>query len=162
MYPEGGVWQTPDIGGRTGDNQRNIGKLKWGVGKLIAHAPQRPVIIPFFQMGAETLYPQHPETKELKNMFPIFGHTIDIIFGPEISFDDLIEEHERLYGPLWKYKPSIKLEETETDEFGNEIPVNFHKYWDSNEEELELYSKITMRIEIELKKLNDEYHSRIC
>ena len=29
------------------------GKLKWGVGKLIAHAPRRPIVIPFFHSGKD-------------------------------------------------------------------------------------------------------------
>lgn len=159
VFPEGGIWQLDTLGGRKSNNTAtqsattsastsSIGKLKWGVGKLIAHAPVTPHVVPFFFMGTETFYPQHPETKAVKNRLPIPGHNVSIRFGAEIVFDDLISEHEKLHGPLWKYRASVKEEENE----------DFHAYWDSREEDLELYSKITARIEEALSKLNNEHH----
>ena len=63
VFPEGGIWQTDTLGGRSNGREAEVGKLKWGVGKLIAHAPVTPLVRPFFFMGTETAYPQHPETK---------------------------------------------------------------------------------------------------
>ena len=49
------------------------GKLKWGVGKLIAHCPTTPIVIPFYHFGTENTYPQHKDTKIIKNTFPYLG-----------------------------------------------------------------------------------------
>lgn len=43
-----------------------IGKLKWGVGKLIAHAPVTPKVIPFAHKGMEKLLPQDETTGKTK------------------------------------------------------------------------------------------------
>ena len=43
-----------------------IGKLKWGVGKLIAHAPVTPKVIPFAHKGLEKLLPQDETTGKTK------------------------------------------------------------------------------------------------
>ena len=68
-----------------------------------------------------------------------------IQFGEKISFDDLIEEHEKKHGPLWKFKASVQ-EETSDDVDA----------WISKEEDKELYSKIVRRIETALTKLNND------
>jgi hypothetical protein len=49
------------------------GKLKWGVGKLIAHCPTTPIVIPFYHFGTENTYPQHIDTKIIKNTIPYLG-----------------------------------------------------------------------------------------
>lgn len=151
VFPEGGIWQTDKLGGRKNGAEASIGKLKWGVGKLIAHAPVTPHVVPFFFMGTEHFYPQHPETKAVKNRLPIPGHKVNIRFGAEIVFDDLISEHEKVHGPLWKYRASVKHENGAEKE-------DFHAYWDSQPSDLVLYGKITARIEAALNKLNDEHH----
>eukprot|EP00128_Syssomonas_multiformis_P010763 Colp12_sorted_trinity150504_noHs@8707 len=152
VFPEGGIWQRDTLGGRRNGREGQIGKLKWGVGKLIAHAPVTPQVVPFFFMGTETIYPQD-ENKLVKNKLPIPGHKVNIRFGEEIYFDDLIAEHEKTHGPLWKYKASLKQEAT----FGTDKEGEFHEYWDSRPEDLLLYSQITSRIEARLNQLNNEH-----
>ena len=147
VFPEGGIWQRPVLGGRENGRETEIGHLKWGVGKLIAHSPQKAIVIPFIQYGMETLMPQHPVTKKLDSYIPIPGHNVLVILGEEMNFDDLIKEHEDLYGILWKYKASV-------DEENNGGSGNFHDHWDSKPEELKLYHKITLRIEKALNSLN--------
>ena len=40
VYPEAGVFQFPDrLGGRSNGREGTLGKLKWGVAKIIAHNP---------------------------------------------------------------------------------------------------------------------------
>ena len=34
-----GVWQLDYLGGRLNGREKELGKLKWGVGKIIAHSP---------------------------------------------------------------------------------------------------------------------------
>ena len=147
MFPEGGIWQRPVLGGRENGKENEIGHLKWGVGKLIAHSPKKAIVIPFFQYGMETLMPQHPVTKKLDSHIPVPGHDVLVRFGKEIEFDDLIKEHEEKYGVLWKYKASVDEEEEKGE-------GNFHDHWDSKPEDLKLYHKITLRIEEALIALN--------
>lgn len=128
-------------------------RLKWGIGKLIAHSPEPPVVVPFFFMGTETVYPQHKVTKECFNKLPIPGCKVNVRFGAELDFTDLINAHEEQYGPLWKFKPSVKLEEKNPD--GSD--VNFHRYWDSKPSDYILYAKIARRVEDALVALNYEY-----
>lgn len=144
VFPEGGIWQRPVLGGRENGKEGELGHLKWGVGKLIAHSPRRAIVVPFFQFGMETTMPQHPETKKLSSVIPRPGHNVVVRFGEEINFDDLIQEHELLHGILWKYKASVD-EDKEGD---------FHDHWDSKPEELLLYHKITLRVEKALIALN--------
>jgi hypothetical protein len=94
-------------------------------------------------MGMETVMPQHPVTKALATAIPQPGHDVSVIFGEELDFDDLIEDHEALHGKLWKYTVSI-----DDDNEGD-----FHEHWDSKPEDLVLYHKITLRIEKALTAL---------
>ena len=34
-------------------------RRQWGIGKLIAHLPKRPVFIPFYHIGMTAVLPQH-------------------------------------------------------------------------------------------------------
>ena len=103
-----------------------------------------------------------------------------MLFGPELSFTDLIDEYETIHGPLWKYTSSIYTDRgTTTDQLlhgrgedvdegvdwggvgserGSERDV-FHRGWDSTTDaERLLYHKITNRIDDALMKLNYTYH----
>ena len=145
IFPEGGIWQRNELGGRENGTENQFGRFKWGVGKLIAHSPQRPRVIPFFHHGMETVLPQDPLTKVLLTKYPIPGQKVHVIFGKEIVFDDLIAEHEALYGPLWTYSPSSHTQ-----------GGDFHAQWDSKPSDRHIYHKITMRIEDSLRQLNEE------
>jgi len=200
LFPEGGVWQWNELGGRrelpknaiigassdfgklnnTSDSedddririipattqQRALpvnpskGKLKWGTGKLIAHAPIIPKVIPFAHVGMEKLLPQAEITGKtrlrdnlLRSMLPtILGGEeedklrVKVQFGQEIMFDDLIQEHEQKYGKLWKYhSPDNNNEEESTT-----------SRWDSSYEERILYNKIVQRIEDRLDVLTKQ------
>ena len=148
-------------------HQSPIGKLKWGVGKLIAHAPITPHVIPFAHHGMERLLPQDEVSGKtylrrdfVKSLLPSFllgndyseeggeddgkGLRIQVQFGKEIHFDDLIQEHEVKYGKLWKYRGK---EPTAADVQGKE------EDWVSSREEKILYSKIVKRIEMHLEVL---------
>jgi len=190
LFPEGGVWQWNELGGRrelpenaiigassdfgthiTSNNEHDDiiriipattqqralpvnpskGKLKWGTGKLIAHAPTIPKVIPFAHVGMEKLLPQDEVTGKtrirdnlLRSMLPtILGGeedklSVKIQFGEEITFDDIIQEHEQKYGKLWKYGP------------------NEEEKWISSYEERILYNKIVQRIEDRLDILTKQ------
>lgn len=148
IFPEGGVWQGKTIGGRSNGKEKEIGKLKWGIGKLIAHAPVSPIVIPFFHMGMETVIPQNQKTRLTEGLpIPRPGHNVTLRFGPQIHFNDLIEEHEKTYGKLWKYS---------SEDNSDDYIVNKSK-WESKREDLILYQKITKRIQEHLELLNDTF-----
>lgn len=147
IFPEGGVWQWDELGGRgrfavLEEQSKDVGKskLKWGVGKLIAHAPTRPRVVPFAHVGMENLLPQDKVTRKTYLKDKLIGGEplkVKIMFGEEIAFDDLIQEHEKKYGKLRVYHGE-----------------NFdHDQYVSSESEKELYKKITLRIEHRLEDL---------
>lgn len=153
IFPEAGVWQRTTLGGRSNGRESELGKLKWGIGKLIAHAPKRPILIPFFHTGMETVIPQDPITLKTKGLpIPRPGHNVTVKFGPEVRFDDLIAEHEKEYGPLWKYTESVDADK--------ELAMKGLNYWESSETDKILYHKITLRIEKALTELNDQFYKQ--
>ncbi len=90
--------------------------------------------------------PQHPDTKTLISRWPHPYHKVDVIFGEEVKFDDLIEEHEQKYGPLWKYRA-----QAESSDAQRELQL-----WKSKDSDKILYHKITFRLQAELERLNLE------
>ena len=229
IFPEGGVWQWDELGGRRelpknatmgsssdfgkknethqtttavdttankNDDDRiriipattqqkhlppsSIGKLKWGVGKLIAHAPITPKVIPFAHKGMEKLLPQDEITGKTKlrdnilsGLLPsILGGNdeedklqIKVQFGKEIIFDDLIQEHERKYGRLRKYYcGKLNAEEeyndkrvgTTDDQQYSDNNILRLQQWHSSREERVLYHKIARRIECHLDILTKQ------
>ena len=212
LFPEGGVWQWDELGGRrelpenavmsassdfatnanntntNGNNDNvtkiapatlkqkalppaNIGKLKWGVGKMIAHAPITPKVIPFAHHGMERLLPQDENNGKtklrnnlLRSMLPtaIFGGDandklhVRVQFGEEIMFDDLIKDHEVKHGRLWKYCGKLNAEEQYDKGEQHVDEARFHEMWHSSAEERILYSKIVHRIEDRLDVITRE------
>jgi len=151
IFPEAGVWQNNELGGRRCDDNSLSpkGKFKWGAAKLIAHAPRRPVVIPFVHRGIEVLLPQDPITRKTRMKSKIIGGdelNVQIKFGDPIDFTDLIEAHEREHGTLWTYKSHMDSEE-KMDSDG------WRKNWQSSNAEKQLYHKITLRIERHVEQL---------
>ncbi|EKX55274.1 hypothetical protein GUITHDRAFT_156767 [Guillardia theta CCMP2712] len=146
VFPEARVVQSCTIGldpltRRTADELREMGRLKWGVGKLIAHSPVTPIIIPLYHKGMAGVMPQK---NRLLSVFPRGGGYVVVRFGEEIKVDDLISEHESLYGPL----PKV------TTEGLQDGIINCR--WESTQQEKLLYSAITRRIEHALLKLEED------
>ncbi len=138
------------MGGRSNGKEEEIGKLKWGVGKLIAHAPTRPIVVAIFFSGTEHMTPIDPITKKILSYFPNLGHSVRISVSEKICFDDLIEEHEKEYGPLWKYRSSVTTSSCDNSE----------DPWISTKTDRILYSKITRRIQSVLERLNRQVDFR--
>ncbi|CAN0171078.1 unnamed protein product, partial [Hapterophycus canaliculatus] len=57
--------QTGTIGGRSPPTSEKLGLLKWGVGRMIAHAPRTPRVVPFFHTGMQNLVAEDPATKDV-------------------------------------------------------------------------------------------------
>jgi len=140
VYPEGGIWQEKTLGGRKNGQEQLKGKLKWGVGKLIAHAPNRPIVIVFYFSGTEHLTPMDLTTRKILSYIPTYGHKVKIRFSEMLNFEDLIRCHEATYGPLWKYQAHSDEEDR----------------WISSESDCILYAQITARIEQVLIQLNEQ------
>ncbi len=206
VFPEAGIWQSPTgvLGGRgsrgeetvykTGLKKESAGKLKWGVGKLIAHSPMTPLVIPFHHTGMEQMLEQDDKTRKLKKPLievKSLRNGCSVTFGVPLDFTDLIEEHEKKHGKLWKFHNSAKADSMQyilknggLSTISNGIKgqgvgvgegdaqtsvildaqgvVDFHKYWDSTPEEQLLYHKITRRIEDALEALNPNCSARVC
>ena len=113
IHAEAGIFQNKHaLGGRNNGRETEIGRLKWGAAKIIVHNPSYditeksisgPVVIPFYVSGMDTVTPLN-ENKRLIQPIPVPGHSVRVRFGPELRFDDLIEEYERTEGKkLRKY-----------------------------------------------------------
>jgi hypothetical protein len=110
----------------------------------------------------ENLLPQDKEsgTTSLKRNFFDRSDPLQVLvrFGSEISFEDLIRDHEAEHGILWKYDKTTEGK-TESDDViygglgGRGNRGDFHRRWDSSAAEKELYSRIASRIEIHLEAL---------
>lgn len=163
---EGHCEQDGSLGGRApGPGRDKHGRLKWGVGKMIAHAPVTPVVIPFFHTGMANVVPINPFTRKIMHVVPRTGETVTARAGAAIAFDDLLEEYEKSHGPLRKLAlpapgdsgglggggggGSSAVTVLPTGPEGDAI-------WRSSREERQLYSKIARRVEEALLELEAE------
>ncbi|CAM9263716.1 unnamed protein product, partial [Phaeothamnion confervicola] len=169
IFPEGKTVQTGHLGGRTGTRAQEIGRFKWGVGKLIAHAPVTPVVVPFFHTGMQEVVPEHPVTKDVLNTAPGCGKDITVRVGRPVEVRDLVEAYEQEHGPLRKYHARAVADGTvgvgcsnsdSGDGSGSscvkEGDENWRRIWASTLQERQLYSAIARRIEIALAELETE------
>lgn len=108
--------------------------MKWGVGKLIARATTRPIVVPIYHYNMEQLMPQD-EKNRLISVFPMTNLDLGVIVGEPLSFDDLFERYTdgRVVG---------------------DSP------WETQEREKALYSAITRRIEDALLALEKKTHHK--
>jgi len=143
------------------------GKLKWGVGKLIAHAPVMPRVIPFAHHGMDRLLPQDDATGRTRLRDGLFASFLPdplgakdrlhvrVRFGEEITFDDLVQDHESEHGKLWKYCGKLNAESASAKSKSGDGD-ECHALWSSSAEERALYSKIVQRIESRLEVITKE------
>lgn len=115
------------LGGRESPRREELGRLKWGVGKLIARSAVRPVVVPIYHYNMEKIMPQNANN-QLISMVPTTGNVISARVGAPLSFDDLFAafESERVVGAA---------------------------PWRTQEREKALYQAITKRIEDALLEL---------
>jgi hypothetical protein len=91
---------------------------------------------------------------------------VKVRFGKEIPFDDLLEEHEKQYGKLWKYCGKSNAEEEYRNRMNqpqqhnskNDEQTQLEEWNSSSEAERVLYSKIVRRIEYHL----DDITKKVC
>ncbi|KAG6619863.1 tafazzin-like protein [Phytophthora cinnamomi] len=132
IFPEGKIVQHEALGGRPSPRREEIGRLKWGVGKLIARATTRPIVVPVYHYNMEQLMPQD-EKNRLISVVPRTNLDLGVIVGEPLSFDDLFERYA-------------------DDRVAGDLP------WETQEREKALYSAITRRIENALLALEKKTH----
>ena len=95
FFPEGKTEaHTQCLGGRTDpDEVKEKGLLKWGVGKVIAHAVPTPVVVPFYHEGMQNVMPQDATTNKCKSVIPGTGNEVFVRIGEPICFDDILVKH---------------------------------------------------------------------
>jgi monolysocardiolipin acyltransferase len=145
MFPEGQVSQSTELGAnyvntRSKEDTESMGKLKWGVGKLIAHSSVPISIVPFHHVGMEGTLPQNKEGVILSKI-PQGGNTAIMRVGKDVVVKDLIAAYEKLNGKEIRKYYSSKTKDGEM------------KWAQSSEAELQLYSDITRRIQESLELL---------
>lgn len=160
VFPEGRVVQGSSLGldplSRSGEELAQKGRLKWGIGKLIAHSPVPPIIVPFHHKGMAGVMPQHntfvqaPDgawqyNNKVISPIPRTGAVAVVRFGDAISVDDLIKEYEDAHGPLYKV----------TSAPGNADDAT-PAPWESTRQEQLLYQAIALRIQDALLSLEEE------
>jgi hypothetical protein len=179
VFPEGGVYQYKDesLGThRSKDKINEIGHLKWGIGKVIAHSPTyqsiynshnntgegkgSPQVIPFHISGMEAFTPMEIVSRKILSYIPKGGHHVTVTFGPPICFDDLIQSYEIESGHrIRKYHccsnpcEHTSIESIDKLDFVPSEDMIDIDSWVSTSRELELYKKITHRIESEMNAL---------
>jgi monolysocardiolipin acyltransferase len=113
VFPEGRVLQSgrlarDEISTRSAEEEERIGRLKWGVGKLIAHAPAAPVVTPWHHRGMAAVLPQNAVWRDdgrggrrfdnsVKSWVPRAGRRVTVEFGPDVQYLDLIRSHEQAH-----------------------------------------------------------------
>ena len=101
--------------------------------------------------------------KSLYDWWKRGGHDIRVRFGEEVTFDDLIEEHENKYGKLWKYSSNRVIMnngntcDTKIIRYSNGVEEHEDDRWISGDKEKILYNKITLRVERKLSELHKQH-----
>ena len=131
VFPEGTVCQKHFNYSSSKNRRRSY--TRWGVGKMIAKAKVRPIVVPFYHDGLEEALPLFDDIGKSVRTFPKVGVDINVIFGEPIVVDDLLDAFEDRWGKEALAEPW-------------EIPEDDHT--------LQLYSAIAERIQERMKKMD--------
>jgi len=100
IFPEGRVWQT----WRFEDSEVHLGKFKFGVGKIIAHCKNEPIILPIFHKGMDKVIPEKVlnDKKSKKpskpiSLVPKVGNLVQLYVGRPIDFSKKIADFRLKY-----------------------------------------------------------------
>lgn len=137
---EAEAWQGSTVGIGQYDNRevakaREVGRLKWGIAKVIASAPRNLEVYPIFSEGMEKVLPQDPVTYA-GTFWPRSGQRVRTFYGDPIVFQDLIEDWEAKNGPHWRCQ---------------DLPADLEEW--PNLEAYPLYSALARRVEEALVRL---------
>jgi monolysocardiolipin acyltransferase len=112
VFAEGRVWQS----WRFELNEEKLGKFKFGIGKLVAHSKEAPLVLPIYHKGLDLVLPEKELTGNAKlrlrsspsAMMPKIGNNIDMYIGDPIDFTNEIDVFRKQYpGKLdqWESSP---------------------------------------------------------
>jgi len=91
MYPEGKITQP----WRFAKGKSRLGKFLPGVGKLITTCRNRPMLVPIYHKGMDTILPEEEGDPRMPakpiSLFPKFGKHVDIYVGEPIDLSDLVQ-----------------------------------------------------------------------
>ncbi|EKX32004.1 hypothetical protein GUITHDRAFT_121823 [Guillardia theta CCMP2712] len=133
IFPEGRIWQPWKLR----NEDRRLGPLRPGVGKLIAYCEeQSPIVLPFYHTGMHRVLPQFPNSRA-QSFPPKTGNKVTIRIGEPIHVKDLLDEYRQ------------KREEARKEH-------GIEDAWTTTSVEEELYAKLTNRVEEALLKLSQE------
>lgn len=85
-----GRWYT--AGGRVSPPGRHLGPLKWGIGKMIADSPIKPIVLPFYHRGMDKIFP-HDSKNHLISILPVWNQKVRVKIGDPINFDDITDKY---------------------------------------------------------------------
>jgi len=168
---------------RTKTEEEERGVLKWGIGKLIAHLPVQPVVVPFWHYGMAAVLQQHNkwEGDTFNNRVISWtdmkgGNSVKVWIGERIFFEDLIiavslmrlPQHCAFYKPcegathhlltktfLAQHEEKHgKLHKVDPEPAGDGIEWEAEiTKWRTREQDKALYAAITRRVEESLRAL---------
>ena len=125
IFAEGRVWQS----WRFDRNQTNVGKFKFGVGKLVAHCKESPIVVPVYHRGMDQIVPEKRLTGKARIKRPSVPYTVVPKTGKKVFM--------HIGQPLDFTQ--------ELNDFNSKYPGMLDQ-WGSTAESLELYQSIANRI----------------
>ncbi|KAK8814199.1 hypothetical protein WA158_008061 [Blastocystis sp. Blastoise] len=121
IFPEGKTWQNnayivrdkegclQSKSGRKAPPGRLLGPLKWGVGKLVGDSDKTPVVIPFYHMGMEKIYPLDAKNANTY-LIPRTGNTLYVIVGKAIPLRNIVDKYKPLINKETNYQKKQELQ----------------------------------------------------
>jgi len=71
-----------------------VGPIKWGIAKVLANAEKPPILMAWYQLGMEQIFPQTSDN-EIISSVPRVGKHVTVQFGDPIEYEDLIRAYHR-------------------------------------------------------------------
>ena len=135
LFAEGRVWQE----WRFDENEQRLGPFKVGVGKLVAHSMNDPLVVPMYHKGLDKVIPEKVLTAKRSrkasvpiSLIPRVGKNIELYVGHPVSFRNKLEAFDEKHGS------------------------EMRRSWQSTPELLQLYAEITNDIREQVLLLEAE------
>ncbi|CAF1067222.1 unnamed protein product [Adineta steineri] len=90
IFPEGKINMT-----------KELIRLKWGVGRLIAEANICPLVVPFYHLGMDSVLPN------VEPYRPKMGQKVSIYIGEPLIFDDLVNKMKKENRSLQEIRKAV-------------------------------------------------------
>ena len=177
IFPEGTICQSGKITGRTAvDGGLEMGRLKWGVGKLVATAAaaagaregarargsgapseardgaqgiSQPLVVPICHVGMQQIIRQVSDTGKTKSWLPGINCDLLIRIGDPIDFSDILIRHTQ----------AMASSGDSGSGSGSGRAAEVGAGWDSlSQVELRLFHELTSRVEEAMWALEQEAH----